>query len=225
MERNELLSAVKEARKALREGADPRLVDILGILEGIAPFLDKNTVMDIKCQVCDNYAQASFPLEDDFYAVENQSYCHAKKLSLKNVSLLKVMACQYFSQKARREAAEMAAALLADLRAAFSDTKLYDKKLFASFNADVELHEENGHICLELGHWSGGTFNGSSIKLHLLRRLDPGFGPEASEKIAKALRNQSTLVAERGPQERQPPNLAATLEGIAERRKMDIVFI
>jgi hypothetical protein len=225
MERNELLLAIKEARKALREGADLRLTDILGILEGIAPFLDKNTVINIKCRLCDYYAQASFPLEDDFYAVENQSYCHAKKLSLKNVSLLKIMACQYFSQNARGEAAELASSLLADLRAAFADRKLYDKKLFASFNADVKLQEEDGHICLELGHWSAGTFNGSGIKLHLLRRLDPGFGPAASEKIAKALSSQSILVAEMGPQERQPPNLATALKGIAERRKMDIVFI
>jgi len=225
MERNELLFAIKEARKALREGADLRLTDILAAFDGIAPHLDKNIVINIKCHECDNYAQASFPLKDDFYAVENQSYCHAKELSLKNVSLLKIMACQDFSQNARGEAAELAATLLADLREAFADKKLYDKKLFASFNADVKLQEENGHIFLELGHSSGEAFNGSGIKLHLLRRLDPGFDPAASEKIAKALRNRFILVAETGPQERRPSNLAAILEGIAERRKMDIVFI
>jgi hypothetical protein len=225
MERNELLFAIKEARKALREGADLRLVDILGILEGIAPFLDKNTVMNIKCQECDNYAKASYPLKDDFYAVENHSYCHAKKLSLKNLSLLKIMACQDYSQKAQREMAELGALLLEDLRAAFAEKKLYDKKLFASFPVEVALQEENEQVCMELGHWCNDAFNGSGIKLHLLRRLDPGFNTTASGKIAETLREGPILVAETDQDERVPPDLVGIMEGIARRRKMDIVFI
>jgi hypothetical protein len=225
MERNELLLAIKEARKALREGADIRLTDLLAVFDGIAPFLDKNTVMNIKCQGCDNYARASFPLKDDFWAVENHSYCHAKKLSLKNLSLLKIMACQDFSQKARRGMGELASSLLEDLQAAFADKKLYDRNLFASFDVEVNLKEENKHVCMELGHWSSDAFSGSGIKLHLLRRLDPGFSPEASGEIAKVLRDQPILVVEKGPQERSPPDLESTLEGIARRRKMDIVFI
>jgi hypothetical protein len=225
MERNELLLAIKEARKALRGGADVRIVDTLAVFDGIAPFLDKNTVMNIKCQGCDNYARASFPLKDDFWAVENHSYCHAKMLSLKNLSLLKIMACQDFSQKARREMAEMASNLLEDLRAAFADKKLYDKNLFASFNVEVNLQEDNEQVCMELGHWSVDSFSGSGIKLHLLRRLDPGFGATASGKIAKVLRDRPILVAETGPQERRPPDLGSIMEDIARRQKMDIVFI
>lgn len=120
MDRNELLLAIREARKALRGGADVRLTDILAVFEGIAPFLDRNIVISIKCKGCDSYARASFPLKDDFYAVENHSYCHAKMLSLKNLSLPKIMACQDFSQESRREMAELAATLLEDLRAAFA---------------------------------------------------------------------------------------------------------
>jgi hypothetical protein len=225
MEKNELLSAIREARKALREGADPRLVDILAVLEGIAPFLDKSSVVNIKCRGCDSYARASFPLKDDLYAVENHSYCHAKKLSLKNLGLLKIMACQDFSQKARREMAEQAAGFLEDLRTAFADKKLYDKGLFASFPVEVNLQEETDKACMELGHWYDGAFKGSGIKLHLLRRLDPGFGATASEKIAEAQREGPILVAEIGPEERRPPDLSSILEGIARKRKMDIVFI
>jgi hypothetical protein len=225
MDRNELLLAIKEARKALREGADVRIVDTLAVFDGIAPFLDKNTVMNIKCQGCDSYARASFPLKDDFWAVENHSYCHTKMLSLKNLSLLKIMACQDFSQKARREMAEMAANLLEDLRVAFADKKLYDKNLFASFNVEVNLQEDNEQVCMELGHWSADAFCGSGIKLHLLRRLDPGFGVTASGKIAKVLRDRPILMAETGPQEGRAADLSSILEDIARRRKMDIVFI
>jgi hypothetical protein len=225
MDRNELLLAIREARKTLREGADVRLTDILAVFDGIAPFLDKNTMINIKCKECDSYARASFPLADDFYAVENQSYCHAKGLSLKNLSLTKIMACQDFSQKARGEMAELASGLLDDLRAAFAEKKLYDKNLFASFNVEVSLQEDDEKACMELGHWSGEAFKGSGIKLHLIRRLDPGFGPAASGKIAKVLRHRPILVAETGRQEGRPPDLGSILEGIAKRRKMDIVFI
>jgi hypothetical protein len=225
MDRNELLLAIREARKTLRGGADIRLTDILAVFEGIAPFLDRNIVISIKCKGCDSYARASFPLKDDFYAVENQSYCHVKKLSLKNVSLPKIMACQDFSQNARREMAELAATLLEDLRAAFAEKKLYDKNLFASFNVEVNLREDNEKVCMELGHLSSDAFKGSGIKLHLLRRLDPGFGATASGKIAKVLRDRPILVAETGPQERRAADLGSILEDIARRRKMDIVFI
>jgi hypothetical protein len=182
-------------------------------------------VINIKCEGCDSYARASFPLANDFYAVENQSYCHAKKLSLKNLSLTKIMACQDFSQKARKEMAELASGLLDDLRAAFANKKLYDKNLFASFNVEVSLQEDDEKASMELGHWSGQAFKGSGIKLHLLRRLDPGFGPAASEKIAEVLRDRPILVAEMGRQEGRPPDLGSLLESIAKRRKMDIVFI
>jgi hypothetical protein len=136
------------------------------------------------------------------------------------------MACQEFSQKARREMAELASGLMEDLRAAFAERKLYDKNLFASFNVEVSLQEDYEKACLELGHYSGEAFKGSGIKLHLLRRLDPGFGPAASGEIAEVLRDRPILVAETGRQEgRRPPGAASLMEGIARRRKMDIVFI
>ena len=43
--RNEIASAVKEAKKNLGEAADFRVADALDILEGMAPFLDREAVV------------------------------------------------------------------------------------------------------------------------------------------------------------------------------------
>ncbi len=53
--RNEILFAVREAKRNLGEAADFRVADALDILEGIAPFLNKEAVIGMKCKSCDNY--------------------------------------------------------------------------------------------------------------------------------------------------------------------------
>ena len=64
--RNEILFAVREAKRNLGEGADFRVADALAILEGIAPFLDKEVIIGMKCKSCDNYASAIIPFEPGF---------------------------------------------------------------------------------------------------------------------------------------------------------------
>ena len=50
--KNEILFAVREARKILGDCADFRVAEVLAILEGIAPFLDKEVVIGLKCKGC-----------------------------------------------------------------------------------------------------------------------------------------------------------------------------
>ena len=50
--KNELLLAVREAKKYLREGTDIRVTDVLAVFESIAPFLDKQAIVKMKCQGC-----------------------------------------------------------------------------------------------------------------------------------------------------------------------------
>ena len=69
--KNEILIAAREAKRNLAEGADFRVTDALAILEGIAPFLSKDAIIDIKCKSCDNYSSASFPLSRDYWAVDD----------------------------------------------------------------------------------------------------------------------------------------------------------
>ncbi len=68
--KNEILIAVREARRILGDCADFRVAEVLAILEGIAPFLDREVVIGLKCKGCDNYASSSFPLSKDFWVVE-----------------------------------------------------------------------------------------------------------------------------------------------------------
>ena len=48
--KNELLMAVREAKKYLREGTDIRVTDVLAVFESIAPFLDKQAIVKMKCR-------------------------------------------------------------------------------------------------------------------------------------------------------------------------------
>ena len=52
--KNEILFAVREAKRNLGEAADFRVADALALFEGIAPFLNKEVVTAIKCKSCDN---------------------------------------------------------------------------------------------------------------------------------------------------------------------------
>lgn len=224
--KNELLLAVREARKNLKDDVDFRAADMLAVFEGIAPFLDRETVLDMKCKGCDSYSCSYFPLSNDFWVVENQDYCHAKNLPLKHLSVLKMAGCTDYSQEAQKGLYDLVNSVLEeDLRPAFVERRLYDRNLFASYSVAFRVQKGNGNACIEFGHKSGEKFEGSDIKLHFVRRLDPGLGPAASERIAKGLKNGSAMVIEASQQTRRMLDIDYVLEWIAKKRKMDIVYL
>ncbi len=223
--KNELLFAVREARKNLRDTEDFRVADALAVFEGIAPFLDKETIMKMKCRGCDNYALASFPLSHDFLAVDKSEYCHAKDASLKNLSALKLAGCPEYSRSAQEELFALANTILEeDLRPAFAERKLYDRSKFASYRVAFRLEKSNGNVCIEFGRMTKEGFVSGEIKLFILRRLDPGFGA-ASQKIAETISVGPVMVVGGSLQTRRPLDIDYVLEWIAKKRKMDIVYL
>ncbi len=224
--KNELLYAVREARKCLKDDANFRAADMLAVFEGIAPFLDRETVVNMKCKGCDSYSQSSFPLSNDFWAVDNQDYCHAKKLSMKHLSIQKIVGCVDYSQNAQRELEDLVNSVLEeDLRPAFAERKLYDRNLFASYSVAFRVQKDVGNICIEFGHKLDGNFVESDIKLNFLRRLDPGLGPAASERIAGVMKSGPVMAVEASQQTRKMLDIDYVLEWIAKKRKMDIVYL
>jgi hypothetical protein len=224
--RNEILFAVREARRNLGEGADFRVADALAILEGIAAFLDKQTVAGLKCKSCDNYATASFPLSRDYYAVDDAEYCHAKDVSIKNLTASKLASCSEYSRQASVDLINLGQAVMEeDLRPAFHERKLYDRSKFASYSVAFRLMPLPGGVCIELGHLTDGGFACSDIKLYLLRRLDPGLGAAASQKISEAMKGGLIMVVQSSLQTRRQLDIDYVLDWIAEKRKMDIVYL
>ena len=224
--RNEILFAVREARRNLREAADFRVADALSILEGIAPFLDKEVVIGMKCKSCDNYATASFPLSRDFWAVDDSEYCHAKDASLKNLTASKLAGCPQYSGQASSDLITLGTAIMEeDLRPAFQERKLYDRSKFASYRVAFRLQSSPGNVCIELGHRTNEGFACSDIKLYIIRRLDPGFGAVASQKISEAMKSGPIIVVQSSLQTRRQLDIDYVLDWIAEKRKMDIVYL
>ncbi len=224
--KNEIVSAVREAKKNLGEAADFRVADALAILEGMAPFLDRQTVVSIKCRSCDNYARASFPLSRDFHAVEEDDYCHARQASIKNLTVSKLASCSYYSRQASEDLLELGREIMEeDLVPAFKERKLYDRSKFASYSVAFRLVSLPGMVCIKLGHEVDGGFACSDIKIYILRRLDPGFGADASQKISQAVKGGPIMVVQSGLQTRRQLDIDYVLEWIAERRKMDIVYL
>jgi len=224
--KNEIVSAVREAKKNLGEAADFRVADALAILEGMAPFLDRQTVVSIKCRSCDNYARASFPLSRDFHAVEEDDYCHARQASIKNLTVSKLASCSYYSRQASEDLLELGREIMEeDLVPAFKERKLYDRSKFASYSVAFRLVSLPGMVCIKLGHEVDGGFACSDIKIYILRRLDPGFGADASQKISQAVKGGPIMVVQSGSQTRRQLDIDYVLEWIAERRKMDIVYL
>jgi hypothetical protein len=224
--RNEILFAVREAKRNLGESADFRVADALAILEGIAPFLSKEVVIGMKCKSCDNYASASFPLSRDFWAVDDSEYCHAKDASLKNLTASKLAGCTQYSCVATQDLINLGTAIMEeDLRPAFQERKLYDRSKFASYNVAFQLQSSPGKVCIELGHRTDEGFACSDIKLYILRRLDPGFGAVATQKISEAMKGSPIMVVQSGLQTRRQLDIDYVLEWMAEKRKMDIVYL
>lgn len=224
--RNEILFAVREAKRNLGEGADFRVADALVILEGIAPFLNKDVVIGMKCKSCDNYASASFPLSRDFWAVDDSEYCHAKDASLKNLTASKLAGCPQYSCVTTQELISFGTAIMEeDLRPAFQERKLYDRSKFASYSVAFQLQSSPGNVCIELGHRTDEGFACSDIKLYIIRRLDPGFGAVATQKISEAMKSSPIMVVQSSLQTRRQLDIDYVLEWIAEKRKMDIVYL
>lgn len=98
----ELLFAVKAAQQSLPEGVSPQMGEILAFIEGMAPFLKKETLIQIKCSSCDNYAPSFFPSEDDFSVVEPRAFCHAKKQPHHHLNLFTIAKCLEHSKEAQK---------------------------------------------------------------------------------------------------------------------------
>lgn len=224
--RNEILFAVREARRNLGEAADFRVADALSILEGIAPFLNKESIIEMKCKSCDNYAPASFPLSRDFWAVDGSEYCHARHASLKNLTASKLAGCPQYSCQASQDLITLGKTIMEeDLRPAFQERKLYDRSKFASYSVAFQLQSSPGKVCIELGHLTNEGFACSDIKLFILRRLDPGFGAVASQKISEAMKSGPLMVVQSSLHTRRQLDIDYVLDWIAEKRKMDIVYL
>jgi hypothetical protein len=224
--RNEILFAVREARKNLDEGADFRVADALAILEGMAPFLSRETIIGMKCRSCDNYATASFPLSHDFWVVDESEYCHGKDASFKNLTAAKLAGCTQYSCQVSRELADLGNAIMEeDLRPAFQERKLYDRSKFASYSVAFRLQPSPGKVCIQLGHRTEDGFACGDIALYILRRLDPGFGAAESQKISEAMKGDPIIVVKSGMQTRRQLDIDYVLEWIAKKRKMDIVYL
>ncbi len=226
MDKNEILFAVREAKRNLGAGTDFRVADALAVFEGIAPFLNKEAIIGIKCKSCDNYASASFPLTNDFWVVDSSEYCHAKEASLKNLSALKLAGCPEHSRVVQEELEALGKAILEeDLRPAFTERKLYDRCKFASYSVAFRLQPGKGNACIEFGHMTDKGFTCCDLRLYILKRLDPGFGAEASRKIAESIKSDPILVVTASLQTRRQLDIEYVLEWIAKKRKMDIVYL
>jgi len=226
---NEILSAVREAKKNLGEAADFRVADALAILEGIAPFLSREAVIGMKCRSCDNYATASFPLSQDFWAVDESDYCHGKGTSFKNITAAKLAECAQYSCVASQELEGLANAILEeDLRPAFQERRLYDRSKFTSYSVAFRLQPSPGKVCIQFGHQTEEGFACGDIAIYIVRRLDPGFGAAASQKISEAMKGtkcDSIMVVKSSLQTRRQMDIDYVLEWIAKKRKMNIVYL
>jgi len=224
--KKEILFAVREARRILGEGADFRIADVLAILEGIAPFLDKEVIIELKCKGCDHYSSASFPLSNDLCMVEDNDHCHAREVSLKNLTAIKLAGCPQYSEKDQEDLANLGQAIMEeDLGPAFSERRLYDRNRFASYSVTFHMRSNPGNICIEFGHETEEGFACSDIKLYILRRLDPGFGAADSQKISEAMKSGPIMAVKAGLQTRRQLDIDCVLECIAKKRKMDIVYL
>jgi len=224
--KDELLLAVKDARRDLEEGTNYRAADMLDVLEGIAPFLDRQALVKMKCSSCDNYAKASFSISNDLLIVDQHEYCHAKDLPISHLSIFKIAGCPNHKVDDSAELLRQVQSLVdEDLAPAFAERKLYDRNRFTSCNVVFRVTQDTGKVCVEFGHKSGEEFIGSDLKLYILRRLDPGFGAD-SARIAEAMKKDRPVIIVKASQQiRRLLDVDYVLEWIAEKRKMDIVYL
>ena len=222
----ELLFAVKAAEQSLPEGTSPTIWEVLAFVEGMAPFLDKETLIQLKCDSCDNYARSFFSGEGEFGVVVPRAYCHAKKQPLHHLSLFTIAKCPDHSQDDQRELFELAESVVAeDLRPALANKKLYDRNAFASYDVDYRIIQKRSMVCIEFGHDDDGNFVESGIKICILRRLDPGFGEDSAKIKAVQTYGRPVMVVMAARQIRRQMDIDEVFERIAEKREMDIVYL
>ncbi len=223
--KDELQFVVRAAQQGLPEGLNHRIGDILSFLEGMALFLDKETIMKMKCRECDEYASSYFPLNDEYDVVDSHEYCHVKAMPFHHLSLFTIAKCTAYSKERQILLERLALDLVEELRLLLADKRLYDRQLFACFPIDFQASPHGRRVFIELGHIGDDCFSGSGIRLHLLERLDPGFGPSSSEIGRSLAKGERTLVAEASDAARRALDLDRILGLMAERRKMNIVYL
>ncbi|MEM0498660.1 MAG: hypothetical protein QW781_04070 [Methanothrix sp.] len=189
---DELMFMVKGLQSTNSSSA--QIIDMLEILEGLAPFLDKTKVIELKCKNCDNYAPCFFPLEDDYEVIDTHAYCHKKGQPLHHLTFLSIAKCRDFSRKAQIELADLARRLMEELRSALRDRKIYDHNEFANYPIAFELSQDSDRVTIQLGHMSeDGAFVMGDARVLLVRRPDPRLGNKASQ-IGRALHDNDLVI-------------------------------
>jgi hypothetical protein len=222
----ELLFAVKAAQQSLPEGTGPNVWEVLAFVEGMAPFIDKETLIKLKCASCDHYAPAFFSGEEEFGVVEPRAYCHSKRQPLHHLSLFTIAKCPEHSREEQEQLMDLANSVVEeDLRPALADKKLYDRNAFASYDVDYRTISKRNMACIFFGHRDEGEFVESGIRVCILRRLDPGFGEDTAKIRAVQTYGRPVMVVMAARQIRRQMDIDEVFEGIAEKREMDIVYL
>jgi hypothetical protein len=222
----ELIFAVRAAQQSLPEGVGSQMGEILAFIEGMAPFLDKETLIKIKCESCDHYSASFFPGEGDYLVVEAHPYCHAKKELLHHLNLFTIAKCPEHSTDVQEQLLDLAESVVEeDLRPALLDKKLYDRNAFASYDVAYRTILERGKVCIEFGHQDEVGFVQSGIKICILIRLDPGFGEDSAKIRAVHKYGRPVMVVMAARQIRRQMGIDDLLAGIAERRGMEMVYL
>lgn len=223
MESEELLFMIKGIQQ--RNGVSAQIIDLLEILEGLAPFLDRSTIIELKCKNCDSYAPCFFPMDDDYDVVDTHAYCHKKGKPLHHLTLLSIAKCMEFSRKAQIDMAELARSILAELRVMLKDKKVYDHYEFANYPLDFGLSYDSEKATIKLGHRSAdGAFVVGDAQIHLVRRADPRMGKKASQ-IGKALHNSDViLLVEASKSAMKHLGLKEAVDKVAANRKIPVIY-
>lgn len=189
---DELMFMVKRLQS--KNSSSAQIIDMLEILEGLAPFLDKTKVIELKCKNCDNYAPCFYPLEYDYDVIDTHAYCHRKGQPLHHLTFLSIAKCRDFSRKAQLELADLAKRLMEELRHALRDRKIYDHNEFANYPIALELSQDSDIVTIQLGHQSeDGAFVMGDARVLLVRRPDPRLGNKASQ-IGRALHDSDLVI-------------------------------
>lgn len=193
---DELLFYVKDAQQRLPADSDYRLGDLLAFLEGMAPFLDKEVVVKMKCRDCDHYSSSFFPLEGDWGVVDHHEYCHQKMQPIHHLTLLAIAKCTEYSTDAQAMQLDLARSIVKNyLRPSLADKKLYDRRDFANHSIDFDIRQKGGIAAIHLGHKKGGAFIDGEICIVLPRNADPVFEFNAS-RVDQALEKGDVMVIE-----------------------------
>jgi hypothetical protein len=225
LKKDELLFAARAAHQSLSANTNSSITEILAFLEGMAQFLDKKTIIDMKCKKCDHYAPSFFPIENDFDVVDSHEFCHEKKQPLHHLTLFTIAKCMKYSEESKQELLKLADAIVKEhLQPYLEDKKLYDPREFTSYDLEFDVKPSCGMVCIEFGHSGNGKFVGGDIKLYLLKRLDPGLGDKTKKIIEKFQKNKPIIVVNASQKMRRSMDLDDVLENIAKKRDMDLVY-